>query len=82
MIGLIANIAGNIGVVCFLTAFFLLQREKIVHSSGLYLGLNLAGSILLMFSLLIHWNLPAFLLEAAWGLISMYGIYKYILRKP
>lgn len=76
-----ADILGNIGVVCFLVAFFLLQREKVAHSSGLYLGLNLAGSILLIISLLVHWNLPAFLLETAWGIISMYGIYTHILRK-
>jgi len=74
---LFANIVGNIGVVCFLIAYFLLQKGKIPHSGLPYLGLNLAGSILLLISLLIEWNLAAFLLEAAWALISMYGIYKY-----
>jgi predicted membrane protein len=75
-----ANIVGNIGVVCFLLGFFLLQKEVLTHNSLQYLGLNLAGSLLLIYSLLFHWNLPAFVLEAAWAMISMYGIYKYHIR--
>lgn len=78
---LYADILGNIGVVCFLAAFYLLQKGRIPHTGMCYLGLNLAGSILLIISLLVHWNLPAFLLEAAWALISMYGIYKHIYLK-
>ncbi len=66
---------GNIGVACFLIAYFLLQKGRIPHTGLWYLGLNLAGSLLVMVSLLFHWNLPAFLLEAAWALISIYGIY-------
>jgi hypothetical protein len=73
-----AEIIGNIGVVCFLIAYFLMQQERISPKGIAYLGLNLVGSILLMMSLTIQWNLAAFLLEAAWALISMYGIYKYI----
>lgn len=75
---LFANIVGNIGVICFLLAFYLLQKNKLTHDSLRYLGLNLAGSILLILSLLVNWNLPAFMLEAAWAMISMYGIYKHV----
>lgn len=80
---LFADIIGNIGVVCFLAGFFLLQKGKLLHSDLSYLGLNLCGAVLLMGSLLIHWNLSAFLLEAAWALISIYGIYTSLKnRKP
>lgn len=75
-----ANIAGNIGMVCFLWAYYLLQKGRIPHTGMTYLGLNLAGALLLIISLLVHWNLPAFLLEAAWAIISIYGIYKHIYR--
>ena len=75
-----ANIIGNIGVISFLIAFFLLQKEVLTHNSLSYLSLNLAGSILLIYSLLFHWNMPAFLLEAAWAMISIYGIYKYHIK--
>ena len=78
---LCGDILGNIGVVCFLVAYALLQKGRIPHTGLTYLGLNLAGSILLLISLMIHWNMPAFLLEAAWALISMYGIYNYYQRR-
>ena len=76
-----ADVIGNLGVICFLAAYFLLQKGKIPHTGLWYLGLNLAGSLLLLVSLSIHWNLPAFLLEAAWALISIYGIINYYKRK-
>jgi hypothetical protein len=75
---MLANIVGNIGVMCFLGAYFLLQKGRVSHTSAPYLYLNLAGALLVLFSLTINWNLPAFLLEAAWALISMYGIYKHL----
>jgi hypothetical protein len=74
----ITTILGNIGVICFLYAYFLLQKGKVAHTGLRYLGLNLAGAILVMISLLVDWNLPAFLLEAAWAIISIYGIYIHI----
>ena len=76
-----ADIIGNIGVVCFLSAFFLMQKGTLVHTGLVYLGLNLCGAVLLMGSLLIHWNLSAFMLEAAWALISMYGIVQSLKRR-
>lgn len=76
-----ADILGLVGVGCFLIAYFLLQKERVRYDSGSYLLLNLAGSILVIISLLAHWNLPAFLLEAAWAIISIYGIYKHVWLK-
>jgi uncharacterized membrane protein len=75
---LIADIVGNVGVVCFLVAYFLLQKGTLLHNQLSYLLLNLAGALMLIFSLLINWNLSAFLLEAAWALISIYGIIKFV----
>lgn len=71
---LLFNTLGNMGTVCFLIAYFLLQKEKLKPDSYVYLGLNLTGSILLLISLSHDWNLAAFLLEAAWGMISTYGL--------
>lgn len=73
---LLADIVGNIGGACFLLAYFLLQRGTILHTNASYLLLNLAGSLLLIFSLLINWNLAAFLLEVFWAIISLNGLYK------
>lgn len=74
---LIGTIVGNIGIVCFLAAYFLLQKGTWKAHGFAYLFSNFCGSVLLMASLMIDWNLPAFLLEAAWCLISIYGLIKY-----
>ena len=43
--------------------------------------LNLAGSCLVMVSLARAFNLPAFLLEAAWALIALYGLARLLWRR-
>lgn len=73
-----ANIIGLLGVCCFLYAYFLLQTSRVSHTGALYLYLNFGGAVMVMISLLFEWNLPAFLLEAAWAMISMYGIYQHV----
>ena len=74
---LLGNIVGHIGVVCFLLAYFMLQKGRWKPDDLWYLLLNLAGALLILCSLLVDWNLPAFLLETLWGLISIYGLIKY-----
>jgi hypothetical protein len=73
---LLFNMLGNLGMICFLAAYFFLQKGKLQPNGYPYLGLNFVGSILLMISLSHDWNLPAFMLEAAWALISSYGLIK------
>lgn len=67
--------AGYIGVVLVLLAFLLLQAHKL-HGNGLiYQLLNVFGSFGVLLSLSFgNHNLPAFVMEAAWVLISVYGI--------
>ncbi len=74
---MLANIAGLIGVVCFLTAFFLLQNGRWNHHQPPYLLCNLAGALLVLASLWVEWNFPAFLLELLWAFISMWGLIKF-----
>ena len=78
---LIADIVGVIGVLCGIGAYFLLQRGVISASSAAYLGLNLLSPSLIMLSLLVHWNLPAFMLQLAWLAITLYGIHKHLWRQ-
>ncbi len=67
--------AGYIGVVLVLLAFLLLQARKL-HGNGLtYQLLNVFGALGVLLSLLFgSFNLSAFVMEAAWLLISIYGI--------
>ncbi len=72
----LGNFLGLSGMVCFLLAYFMLQRNVWQAQSYRYFGANFVGSVLLIISLLIDWNLSAFLLEVAWCCISMWGIIK------
>lgn len=75
------NVLGILGMALLLAGYFLLQRKLISSDSPEYLGLNLAGCILLIFSLLWFWNLPLFLLECSWALISLHGLIKWWMRR-
>ncbi|NBO20086.1 MAG: hypothetical protein EBV03_12875 [Proteobacteria bacterium] len=75
-----ADWVGNTGVCCFLGAYFLLQKGRLSYDSACYLGLNLTGAVLVMLSLWVDWNTPAFVLEACWALISIYGIFRSVRR--
>ncbi len=72
---------GNIGLVCLLGTYLLLQMGKIAGTSLLYSGLNALASTLIGISLLVDFNLSAFLVEAFWLAISLYGVAKYLLRR-
>jgi uncharacterized membrane protein len=43
--------------------------------------LNLAGSCLVILSLLRTFNLSAFLMEAAWALIALFGLVRIAIRR-
>ena len=68
-------IAGLVGMVVTLLAYFLLQAQKL-HGNGLiYQLMNAVGALGVALSLLFGtFNLSAFLLEAIWFVISIYGI--------
>lgn len=82
MYELLFQTLGIAGTTCFLMAYFWLQKGKFAADSYAYLLLNLAGAILLMISLFWDWNLAAFMLEAAWCAISIYGLYKRRRQSP
>ena len=77
-IELFGNLLGNVAVISFLFAYFMLNKGTWKAETLAYILCNLIGAILLLISLWIDWNLSAFILEAAWGLISMWGLIKYI----
>ena len=68
-------VIGLLGMIITLLAYFLLQAQKL-HGNGLvYQLMNAVGALGVAISLLFGtFNLPAFLLEAAWLAISIYGI--------
>lgn len=75
------NILGIIGVLIILLAYFFLQIEKWSPKSLPYLVTNLLGALLITFSLLFNWNLPAFIMEVLWALITIVVIIQSLLKK-
>ena len=76
-----SNVIGIMGVTLILTAYFLSQFRQWTNDSLIYLLCNLIGALLIMFSLLFHWNLASMIIEIAWSAISVAGIYRVIRKK-
>ena len=74
------DLLGNIGVVLILATYLLLQLEKLSATSLLYSATNGLGALLILVSLIYQFNLSAFIIEAFWLLISIYGIVRYFSR--
>ena len=75
------DLIGNVGVLLMVIAYLLLQLEKLSGSALSYLLLNAVGAVLVMISLMFRFNLSAFLMEAFWLLISLYGLAKPLLSR-
>lgn len=75
-----SNYVGMIGVIIILIAYFLLSTGKWIADSMRYQLLNLIGAWLILFSLFFHWNLSSVVIEIAWILISLLGIYRLVVK--
>ncbi|HZE62261.1 MAG TPA: hypothetical protein VE056_00190 [Pyrinomonadaceae bacterium] len=72
---------GNIGVVLIIIDYLLLQLNRISSISLSYSLLNAVGASLIIISLIFNFNLSAFVMEAIWVVISLFGLYRYF-RPP
>ena len=52
-------------------------RRRWHASDARFHGCNLAGALMVLLSLIDHWNLPVFILELCWGAISIYGLLRH-----
>lgn len=75
------DIIGLIGAALFVVAYGGVQIEKLDPHKPPALLMNLIGAILIVWSLAYAFNLAAFLLETVWGLVSVYGLVKWALRR-
>ena len=74
----IPDAIGLFGVVLLLIAYYLLSVNKMSADSISYQMYNLIGAILILISLFFHWNLSSVVIEIAWIIISLIGIYRII----
>ena len=65
---------GLAGSALIVVAYFFNQRGQLSSADWRFPALNLAGAILILFSLMFAWNLPSVLIEAFWVAISLYGL--------
>lgn len=68
------DLVGNLGVVLIVGTFFFLQIDKLSNKSILYSILNALGAALVLVSLLVEFNLSAFIIEIFWLIISIIGL--------
>ena len=76
------NIAGLIGVGLIVLFYFLIQTDRVTADDMSYSAGNGAGAVLILISLVFDFNLPSFVFESVWLVISLYGIAKAIKRRP
>lgn len=71
------DIVGLLGVALTLLAYLALQARRMRGDGLVYPLLNLIGAGAILASLVYdeHTNLSAFIIELAWCIISLYGIY-------
>ena len=72
------DIVGVTGALLIVTAYFLLQTEKISNQSPSFSIINALGALLILISLCFEFNLAAFFIEFFWLLISVYGVWKWV----
>jgi hypothetical protein len=76
----IPDVLGLCGVFIILWYYFLLQVGKCNSESLVFSAANFIGSILLLISLWFNWNLASVIVEIAWLMISLYGIFKHLYK--
>jgi uncharacterized membrane protein len=75
------DIGGLVGVFMMLVAYAMGASGKLKTDELPSLAVNLVGSLMVVVSLLYRFNLPAFIMEASWALVALYGLAKLALRK-
>ena len=68
------DVLGMVGVACVLTAYGLLQTERLDQRDRAYSAINAVGAALILASLVYDFNLPSAVVESAWLVISLYGL--------
>jgi hypothetical protein len=78
---MVSNPIGLLGVTFILVCYYFLSTGKWKSEMMRYQILNFTGSWLILFSIFFHWNLASFIIEIAWIIISIIGIYKIRIGK-
>lgn len=80
-IELLANIVGMMGTAMVVAAYVLLQTNRLDPKGFAYNFWNLLGAVLLLLSLLVHFNLASLVIEIFWIAASLVGFYNLYRRR-
>jgi hypothetical protein len=75
------DVGGVIGVLLVLLAYAGIHFDWFDPKRAPALLMNLFGSALILVSMIHAFNLSAFLMEAAWAAMALYGLLKLVLRR-
>ncbi|WP_254443634.1 CBU_0592 family membrane protein [Ruegeria atlantica] len=73
----LADAIGSFGALIVVAAYFATQMRMMNSEDLAFPVLNLAGSVLIVYSLLQNFNLASMLIEGFWILISLIGIVQF-----
>ena len=68
------TMVGLLGVSMSLGAYALLTRRVFTNSDPRYYWLNIVGTLCIALSLIVQWNLAAFVSQVVWIIISTVGL--------
>ena len=75
------DIVGFIGTLVLIAAYFANQQRWLRSDDWRFPAANLAGAVLILFSLLFEWNFPSVVIEVFWIAISLWGVGKSLRRR-
>jgi hypothetical protein len=78
---LLLNVGGVIGVALVLLAYAGIHFDWFDPKQLSALLMNLIGSLLILLSMVRAFNFSAFLMEATWAAMAVYGLIKLVLRR-
>lgn len=81
MTQLLLDLGGVVGVGLVLLAYAGIHFDWFDPKAAPALLMNLFGSALILMSMTHAFNLPAFLMEAAWAAMALYGLVRLMLRR-
>lgn len=75
------DVLGSAGAALIVGVYFLLQLGKLDPKGLSYSLSNALGAGAIVISLCVEWNLSAFLVEAFWFAVSVFGIWQWLRRR-
>jgi hypothetical protein len=75
------NAGGVVGVALVLLAYAGIHFDWFDPKRAPALLMNLIGSVLILLSMVRAFNLSAFLMEASWAAMALFGLAKLVLRR-